>query len=793
MDPILDDGAIEMEGPTLTIDDQLTGAGSVLGTVSYMSPEQVRAKQLDARTDLFSFGVVLYEMATGKLPFRGENAAMIFDSILNRAPLPAARLNPELPAELARVIDKCLEKDRELRYQHASEVRADLQRLKRDTDSALVTTGARPGLAKRPKTIATAAAAALALLIAGAFYFQRALHATAKLTDKDTIVLADFRNTTGDSVFDETLRQGLAVQLEQSPYLSLISEERVQKELHLMGRPANTRLTPELARQVCERAGSAAVLEGSIAGLGSQYVLGLRANRCGSGEVIDEEQAQAERKEDVLKALSQVASKFRTRAGEALTTVEQHSTPLEEATTPSLEALRSYSTGLKLLLSKGDASALPLFKRAVEIDPKFAMAHAYVGRIYGDIGEYALSAESASKAYQLRDRVSDAEKFFIASAYDLQATGNMENAQRTFELWERTYPRDLNAPGLLSGMIYPIFGKWEKTIEEAKKAIAIDPDFPFAYVNLATGYQFFGRLKEAAATLQRASARKLDIPEMLVEQYDLAFVSGDREGMERAIVLGKERTGAEDWLSEHQGFVLAYSGRLHQAREMSRRAVGMARDAGQRERAALFETGATVWEALSGNAPLARQGAMAALALSKGRDVEYGAAFALALSGDSSAVQTIANDLQKRFPEDTSVRFAYLPELRAFLALNHGEPSKAVEALQLSLPYELGVPLSWFNGSFGFLYPAYVRGLAYLAGRRGAEAVAEFQKIVDHREFVATDPIGATARLQLGRALALSGDKTKAKAAYQDFLTLWKDADPDVPIFKQAKAEYARL
>ncbi len=447
--PVFDNraGAGETAGPTLRTEDQLTGAGSALGTVLYMSPEQVRAKPLDARTDLFSFGVVLYEMATGKLPFRGESPGIIFDSILNRVPVPPVRLNPDLPAELERIIDKCLEKDRNLRYQHASEVRTDLQRLKRDTDSARVTTSAKPGattdIGKRWKVIVPAAVAVLAFFVAGYFYFHR----TPKLTDKDTIVVADFINTTGDAVFDGTLRQGLAVQLEQSPFLSLVSEERIQQALRLMGQPADARLTPELAKEVCERNASAAVLDGSIASLGSQYVLGLRAKNCRTGAVLDEEQVQAARKEDVLNALSQIASKFRTRVGEALATVEKHDTPLAEATTPSLEALKAYTEGWKVASSTGEAATLPLFKRAIEIDPKFAMAHALLARTYSSIGESALSAESTSKAYQLRDRASDAEKFLITASYDIDVTGNLEKAQQTCESWAQTYPRDVNAHG----------------------------------------------------------------------------------------------------------------------------------------------------------------------------------------------------------------------------------------------------------------------------------------------------------------------------------------------------------
>ena len=646
------------------------------------------------------------------------------------------------------------------------------------------------GMRKRWKLIVAAALlAALALSVVNYLYFHR----TSNLTNKDTIVLADFTNTTGDPVFDGTLRQGMAVQLEQSPFLSLISEERIQQTLRLMGQPADSRLTPDIAREICERTDSAAVLDGSIASLGSQYVLGLRAKNCRTGEVLDEEQLQAARKEDVLNVLGEIASKFRTRVGESLSTVKEHNTPLAEATTPSLEALKAYSAGWKVLSSTGSAAAVPFFKRAIEIDHKFAMAYASLGRMYGDMGEYVLSAESTSRAYELRDHTSDNEKFFISASYDMQVIGNVDKAQQTCELWVQAYPRTMSPHAFLSGIIYPVFGKYEKAVEESRKTLDLDPDFAIGYNNLALSYAYLGRLGEAGNALQRASERKLEIPDFLVERYDLAFLSGDKPGMEREATLGQRTSGAEDWISDHEAFVLAYSGHLQQARAMSRRAADLAQQSTRQETAALYETGAGLREALFGNASAARRGAMAALDLSKGREVEYGAAFALAISGESFQSQTLANDLERRFPEDTSVRFSYMPALRGLLALNHGEPAKAIELLQAAVPYELGAPRSSFFGFFGALYPIYVRGEAYLAAHQGTEAVAEFQKIIDHRGIVVSDPIGALTLLQQARALALSGENSKAKVAYQDFLALWKDADPDLLILKQAKAEYAKL
>jgi hypothetical protein len=611
----------------------------------------------------------------------------------------------------------------------------------------------------------------------------------AVLSAKDTVVLADFANATGDAMFDETLRQGLAIQLEQSPFLSLISDQRIHHTLHLMGHTPGTRFTAELARGVCERTGSAAVLEGSIAPLGSQYVLDLQAKNCRTGEVLDHEQAQASKKEDVLNALSLIAIRFRKRVGESLTTIQEHNTPLAETTTSSLEALEAYSAGWKLHTTTGAMTALPLVKRAVEIDPNFALAHATLGRQYADLDESDLSAASTTRAWQLKDRTSDREKFFIAATYEILATGNLEQARQICEAWAHTYPREALPHVMLSGNPNKAAGRYEQAATEARKAIEFDPDFAMAYFNLGVNNVYLNRPEEAENAIRRAVGRGLDIDEFSMLQHDIAFLKGDPAGMEREASRARERSGAEAWVSNKEAFALAYSGHLQQARILSQRAVDQAMQERQPERAGLWEAGESLREAFFEQAPEAKKRAAAALKLSNDREAKYGAALAFAVSGDSSRAQTLADDLEGRFPEDTVVRFSYLPVLQARIALNRGDSARAIEILQAATPYELGAS----RGLFGALYPIYMRGEAHLAAHQGLEAATEFQRILDHRGIVGSDPIGALAHLQLGRALALSGDTIKAKSAYQDFLTLWKDADPNIPILKQARSEYEKL
>jgi tetratricopeptide (TPR) repeat protein len=564
-----------------------------------------------------------------------------------------------------------------------------------------------------------------------------------------------------------------------------------------MGQPASARLTTDIARDVCVRTGSTAFVTGSIASLGNQYVLGLRAENCATGDRLDQEQLQAARKEDVLNVLSELTTKFRTRVGESLATVQQHSTPLEEATTTSLDALKAYSGAVR---SPGSPTAVPLLKRAVAIDPGFAIAHALLGLLYSTVGETLLGEESTSKANQLRDHATDRDRFFITTIYDRQVTGNLEKEAETLRLWAQTYPRDPVAPGLASGFATAGTGKYELMIERARQAIAISPDagavIP-AYFNLVWAYISLARTTEAEQALRQAVARAPDASDAVTDAYHIAFLKGDLAGMERQAALVKGRPELEDGMSNLQALALARAGRLEAARQAARRAIDLALAGGKRERAAVWETGAAVWEAWYGNAAAAKRSATHVLEAANGRHVTYAAALALAIAGERSRAQTIADDLDRRFPEDTSVRFTYLPTLRALAALSANDPSRAIELLRPAAIYEFAEPgISFYGsggGSFGAMYPTYFRGEAYLALHRGADAAAEFQKILDHPGVVLEDPIGALARLQLARAWTISGDKIKAKAAYQDFLALWKDADPDIPILRQAKAEYAKL
>ena len=768
-----------------TIDSQehLTSPGSALGTVAYMSPEQVRAKELDVRTDLFSFGAVLYEMTTGALPFRGESTGVIFKAILDSTPTSAVRLNPDLPAELERIIAKCLEKDRNLRYQHASDIRTDLQRLKRDTVSSQMPVGEMAsGVSKRWKLGAVVAVVALAAV--GAYFY---LHRAPKLTAKDTVILADFANATGDAVFDDALRQALSAQLEQSPFLSLLSDERIAQTLTLMSQPKDARLTRELAREVCQRTGGAAVLNGSIAQIGTQYLLSLKAVNCSNGETLASTEAQAGDKNHVLDALSKLASDIRSRLGESLSSVQKFDAPPENVTTPSLEALKAYSLGFQAQEFRSDYhGAIPFFQRAIDLDPRFAMAYARLGNSYYMQRQGKQASEFIRKAYDLREQVSEREKLYLVSHYQQLATGNLEAARSTYELWAQTYPRDVVPIGNL-GTIYTTLGDHEKSLAAIQQCLQLDWS-AIGDSNLIGQYLTLNRLDQVKALSLEALARH-DGDDSYIHQtlYDLYFVQHDSVGMEREATALMGNPGYEPPTLLEEANTAAYGGQFSTARELTRRAVEAARRTDGDEEAALFEAVGALREALAGKQALAKQQARAALVLANGRDVRTLAAVAFGVAGDSAQAGRMADELATQFPEDTIVQFVYLPTIRA-AGLPVGGAASSDRVIKILAParqYELGDALP--------LYPAYLAGEAYLAGRRGSEAAAEFQKIVDHPGLVLNNLIGALAHVGLGRAYAMQGDKVKARAAYQDFLALWKDADPDIPILKEAKAEYAKL
>ncbi len=795
-------GTALQDQSTAAIDrENLTDPGVAVGTVAYMSPEQARGERLDSRTDLFSFGAVLYEMATGRQAFSGSNRNQILAAILRDRPTAASLLNPALPPRLEEIIDKALEKDRASRYQTAAELREDLRYLRHGTAPSSVAP-------KRRWTRFAAAALVIGVLAFGMFLRH---HRASPLTEKDTVVLADFSNKTGDSTFDEdTLKQGLSGALRQSPFLNVLSDDQVAATLRLMERPAGTAVTGEVAREVCQRAGSRAYIAGSIVALGSEYVLNLKVVGCADGQILAEEQQTASGKEKVLNALGQEAAKLRGELGESLASVQKFDTPLEQATTSSLEALKAYSMARRAQREQGPAAALPSLQRAVELDPSFAIAYATIGVLYTSLGQPAQARDYLTKAFALRERTSEPERLQITALYYDSVTGELEKAAQAYQEWIENYPRDAIAYIDLSDVRVEE-GDYAAALDLDHQALPLQPNEVTAYVDLGWSLMELGRPEDARNTFTEALSRKLDDDGLRAGLYAVGFLAGDTTAMASQAAWYEGKPELQHEILSAEADTEAYAGHVAAARELTRRAVEGAVRAANPEEAAEWRVNGALREAAFGDYPEARRETEAALKLAPGsRNAEAQAALAEAWVGDEADALRLESDLKNRFPLDTLVNSYWLPTSEARRKLSGNKPAEALDELQpVSSPLELGVPV--VAGISACLYPAYMRGEAYLDTDQGSAAADEFQKIIHYRGVVVNCSTGALARLGLARAYALEAGISrqaqnggvkpplqpdavaKARAAYQDFLTLWRDADPDIPILKQAKAEYARL
>jgi eukaryotic-like serine/threonine-protein kinase len=786
-----------------SLEDTLSMPGTMLGTVTYMSPEQIRGEELDARSDIFSFGAVLYEMCTGRPAFDGSTVGAIFDSILHKDAPSAMELNPQVPPELELTLRKALEKDRALRYQTTSEMRADLARTLRDTQAGrapsfftmtmLTASRARP---KWQRIAAITGGIALATvvawrLIAGGWIFSSHAHA---LNNGDSVVLADFVNTTGDEVFDDTLREAVATKLQQSPFFTILSDQKMHDTMQVMNLAANSKLDPDAARELCQRASSKAVIGGAIGMLGSHYVIRLNATNCLNGDSLAREIAEAGKKEDVLAAIDKEATKVRERLGESLQSIQRWDTPLQQATTNSLDALKQYSIAGRIQRERGDLASIPYLKNALSIDPDFVLAQAGLGLAYGNTGQNGLADEYLTNAFNARARLSDRERFSVSSFYYSEVVGDLEEARHQYEAWGEAYPWDIPPHSNLAA-VDGYLGRYDEAIAECEKGLKLAPVSGALYGNMIQMYSFMGRLNDAKASYQRSVENKVEDPFVRTVLYGLAFLDGDTSEMQKQAAWAQGKQGWEDILLTYESDTEGFNGALAKARDLSRQAAKSAAKAGEAETAAWWQMNAALREAEFLNVAQARAEANAALKAAPTRDVRALAALALARTGsaaDADQAGKIAADLEKQNPKSTMLNSYWLPTIRASIQIKANNPAKAIEILDSAKAYELGDPSPEIE--FGaFLYPAYVRGQAFLALHKGPEAAAEFQKLIDHRGLLANAPLAPLAHLQLGRAYVVSGDPANAKTAYQDFLSLWKNADADIPILKQAKTEYAKL